>query len=51
MPLACGGPDAVENMQWQSVADAKAKGPLGKAGVPHESVMVYLDRMPHLRYS
>jgi hypothetical protein len=23
--LACGGPDAVSNMQWQTVADAKAK--------------------------
>lgn len=23
--LACGGPDAPENMQWQTVADAKAK--------------------------
>jgi hypothetical protein len=25
-PLACGGPDAVSNMQWQTIADAKAKG-------------------------
>lgn len=24
-PLACGGPDSPENMQWQMVADAKAK--------------------------
>jgi hypothetical protein len=24
-PLACGGADRPENMQWQSVADAKAK--------------------------
>lgn len=24
-PLACGGADAVSNMQWQTVADAKAK--------------------------
>jgi hypothetical protein len=24
-PLACGGPDAVWNMQWQTVAEAKAK--------------------------
>lgn len=24
-PLACGGPDAPSNMQWQTVADAKAK--------------------------
>jgi hypothetical protein len=23
--LACGGPDAVSNMQWQTTADAKAK--------------------------
>jgi hypothetical protein len=25
VPLACGGPDAVWNMQWQTVADARAK--------------------------
>ena len=25
MPLACGGPDAPSNMQWQTKADAKAK--------------------------
>ena len=24
-PLACGGPDAVSNMQWQMIRDAKAK--------------------------
>jgi hypothetical protein len=24
-PLACGGPDAVDNIQWQTAADAKAK--------------------------
>ena len=24
-PLACGGPDVPSNMQWQTVADAKAK--------------------------
>jgi hypothetical protein len=24
-PLACGGPDAVSNMQWQTITDAKAK--------------------------
>lgn len=24
-PIACGGADAPSNMQWQSVADAKAK--------------------------
>jgi hypothetical protein len=24
-PLACGGADAVENLQWQTAADAKAK--------------------------
>jgi hypothetical protein len=24
-PLACGGPDAPANMQWQTKADAKAK--------------------------
>lgn len=25
IPLACGGPDAVANLSWQTVADAKAK--------------------------
>jgi hypothetical protein len=25
VPLACGGADAVSNMQWQTIADAKAK--------------------------
>jgi hypothetical protein len=25
LPLGCGGPDAVSNMQWQTVAGAKAK--------------------------
>ena len=25
VPLACGGPDAPSNMQWQTKADAKAK--------------------------
>jgi hypothetical protein len=25
VPLACGGPDAVSNLQWQTVADAREK--------------------------
>ena len=25
VPLACGGPDAVSNLQWQTIRDAKAK--------------------------
>jgi hypothetical protein len=25
VPLACGGPDTVRNLQWQTVRDAKAK--------------------------
>jgi putative protein kinase ArgK-like GTPase of G3E family len=25
VPLACGGPDSVANLQWQTVAAAKAK--------------------------
>ena len=24
-PLACGGPDAVANLQWQTIAEARAK--------------------------
>ena len=29
VPLACGGPDAVLNMQWQTIAEAKAKDAWG----------------------
>jgi hypothetical protein len=25
LPLACAGPDAVSNLQWQTIRDAKAK--------------------------
>src|SRR6266700_1389468 len=25
VPLACGGPDAASNLQWQTIAEAKAK--------------------------
>jgi hypothetical protein len=25
LPLACGGPDAVSNLQWQTIRDARAK--------------------------
>ena len=25
IPLACGGPDTPENMQWQTIEEAKAK--------------------------
>jgi hypothetical protein len=25
VPLACGGPDTVSNMQWQTIRDARAK--------------------------
>jgi hypothetical protein len=25
VPLACGGPDAVPNLQWQTIADARVK--------------------------
>ena len=31
-PLACGGADAPSNMQWQSVADAKAKDKVERVG-------------------
>lgn len=30
--LACGGPDRPENMQWQTVADAKAKDKVERIG-------------------
>ena len=33
MPLACGGPDAVSNMQWQTIADARAKDTWGAEGM------------------
>ena len=31
-PLACGGADAPENMQWQTIADAKAKDAVERQG-------------------
>jgi hypothetical protein len=33
-PLACGGPDAVWNLQWQTTADAKAKDRWERAACP-----------------
>lgn len=35
VPLACGGADAPSNMQWQSVADAKAKDRVERRGCGH----------------
>ena len=32
VPLACGGADAPSNMQWQSVAEAKAKDKVERVG-------------------
>jgi hypothetical protein len=32
IPLACGGPDAVWNLQWQTVAEAKAKDKVERKG-------------------
>ena len=32
VPLACGGADAPSNMQWQSVADGKAKDKVERKG-------------------
>jgi hypothetical protein len=32
IPLACGGADAPSNMQWQTVAEAKAKDKIERAG-------------------
>jgi hypothetical protein len=37
VPLACGGPDAVSNMQWQTVADARATD----AGERRDAVIRY----------
>ena len=31
-PLACGGPDAPRNMQWQTTAEAKAKDAIERKG-------------------
>ena len=33
VPIACHGADAPRNMQWQTVADAEAKGQVGAQGV------------------
>jgi hypothetical protein len=30
VPLACGGPDTVANMQWQTIREAKAKDKWGR---------------------
>lgn len=38
IPLACGGPDAPSNMQWQTVEDGKAKDKIERKNcqkVPH----------------
>lgn len=35
VPLACGGPDRPSNMQWQTVADAKAKDKWERNGCEH----------------
>lgn len=35
VPLACGGPDAPSNMQWQTKADAKAKDKWERKGCSH----------------
>lgn len=32
IPLACGGVDAPSNLQWQSIADAKAKDKVERRG-------------------
>jgi hypothetical protein len=32
--LACGGPDAVSNFQWQTIEAAKAKGSMGEERLP-----------------
>lgn len=34
-PLACGGPDKPENMQWQTVEEAKAKDRIERIGCKH----------------
>jgi hypothetical protein len=33
VPLACGGPDTVQNLQWQTTADAKSQGRMGTQAV------------------
>jgi hypothetical protein len=35
VPLACGGADAPSNMQWQTVAAAKAKDKWERKGCSH----------------
>ena len=34
-PLACGGPDLVANLQWLTVAEAKAKDRVERHGCPY----------------
>jgi hypothetical protein len=35
VPLACGGPDAVSNLQWQPVRDARAKDKIERKARVH----------------
>ena len=35
VPLACGGPDTPANMQWQTVAEAKAKDKVERKNCTH----------------
>lgn len=35
IPLCAGGPDAVSNMQWQTIAEAKAKDRLERRECAH----------------
>ena len=36
-PLCNGGPDAVANMQWQTIDDAKCERPMGAVDLPSEA--------------
>ena len=37
-PIACGGADAVSNLQWQTIADAKAKDAWERRGCPGRNI-------------
>jgi hypothetical protein len=56
--LACGGPDAVSNLQWQTVAAARATNPgltayqaakHGALGLTKTAALEYGARLPHQR--
>ncbi len=43
-PLACGGPDTVNNLQWQTITDGKAKDKWERIGCKNGKRSIILER-------